>query len=384
MAVYQNNVLTERAIYGSSRLGQLDSASAPGYRRVGLKRYELSNHLGNVLAVVSDRIRMRTDSTWTQVLSRTDYYPFGLEMTGRTESATYRYGFNGKEKDPSGQWSNQTHYDYGFRIYNPTIGKFLSVDPLTKEFPWNSTYAFAENDVIRSIDLEGAEKYIVIVNKSWGENKQQLITYDKVALSIEGPLGGGVAVKLNMFGETKYFYGDLAKDDKDFIKFYEGNGIPGHPFERYDDQYGKATIGYGHLMSESDKSIWPITASNNPFVVGSKISEFDADELFLKDYISHKKMALEAINIDGLNRFQKDAVIDFGYNIKNAKTRIGAFSMDKGGRNFLEYMKGGSGLEKRRLGEAVLWEEGDYIKFDPLKAKESIQSVNNQINEKEK
>ena len=84
MAVYQNNVLTERPIYGSSRLGQLDSASAPGYRRVGLKRYELSNHLGNVLAVVSDRIRMRTDSTWTQVLSRTDYYPFGLEMTGRT------------------------------------------------------------------------------------------------------------------------------------------------------------------------------------------------------------------------------------------------------------------------------------------------------------
>jgi hypothetical protein len=30
---------------------------------------------------------------------------------------------------------------------------------LFKEYPWNSTYAFAENDVIRCIDLEGAEKY---------------------------------------------------------------------------------------------------------------------------------------------------------------------------------------------------------------------------------
>ncbi len=55
-----------------------------------------------------------------------------------------------------------THYDYGFRIYNPAVGRFLSVDPLMKEYPWNSTYAFAENDVIRCIDLEGLEKAVVI------------------------------------------------------------------------------------------------------------------------------------------------------------------------------------------------------------------------------
>ena len=72
----------------------------------------------------------------------------------------YRYGFNGKEndKDFSGDGNE---YDYGFRIYNPRIGRFLSVDPLTKSYPWNSTFAFAENDVLRSIDIEGAEKYIV-------------------------------------------------------------------------------------------------------------------------------------------------------------------------------------------------------------------------------
>ena len=45
-----------------------------------------------------------------------------------------RYGFNGKEKDDDIQ--GQTVYDYGFRIYNPAIAKFLSVDPLTKEYPW--------------------------------------------------------------------------------------------------------------------------------------------------------------------------------------------------------------------------------------------------------
>jgi RHS repeat-associated protein len=50
--------------------------------------------------------------------------------------------------------------DYGLRIYDPRIGRFLSTDPLSAEYPWNSSYAFAENDVIRSIDLEGAEKHV--------------------------------------------------------------------------------------------------------------------------------------------------------------------------------------------------------------------------------
>jgi hypothetical protein len=59
-----------------------------------------SNHLGNVLAVVTDNINMDEDRTTATVASASDYYPFGLQMDGRTfSSADYRYGFNGKEKD---------------------------------------------------------------------------------------------------------------------------------------------------------------------------------------------------------------------------------------------------------------------------------------------
>ena len=177
MAVYQADTLSERPIYGSSILGNLSYASKPGYRTVGHKQYELSNHLGNVLAVVSDRIRMKTDSTWTQVLSRTDYYPFGLEMTGRTESMSYRYGFNGKEKDPSGQWSNQTHYDYGFRIYNPTIGKFLSVDPLSPDYPELTPFQYASNGPIVNIDLDGLEA--IAVHGTWSNPQTWNSTFAK-------------------------------------------------------------------------------------------------------------------------------------------------------------------------------------------------------------
>jgi len=82
-------------------------------------------------------------------------------MPGRTFDASgYKYGFNGKENDNEvkGEGNQQ---DYGMRIYDPRVGRFLSVDPLTKEYAWNSPYAFAENNVIRSVDLDGSEKQIV-------------------------------------------------------------------------------------------------------------------------------------------------------------------------------------------------------------------------------
>jgi RHS repeat-associated protein len=48
--------------------------------------------------------------------------------------------------------------DYGMRIYDNRLGRFLSVDPLVKDYPWNSTYSFAENNPIEFVDLDGAER----------------------------------------------------------------------------------------------------------------------------------------------------------------------------------------------------------------------------------
>ena len=93
------------------------------------------------------------------VVKAQDYYPFGMEMPGRTYSANgeYRFGFNGKESDKNGEWGGLTHYDYGFRIYNPAIARFLSVDPLAPDYPWYTPYQFAGNTPIMAIDLDGLE-----------------------------------------------------------------------------------------------------------------------------------------------------------------------------------------------------------------------------------
>jgi RHS repeat-associated protein len=57
-------------------------------------------------------------------------------MPGRKYPSTikYRYGFNGKENDNEvkGEGNQQ---DYGMRIYDPRLGRFLSVDPITDEYP---------------------------------------------------------------------------------------------------------------------------------------------------------------------------------------------------------------------------------------------------------
>ena len=157
LAIYEDSVMIEQPIYGSSRLGMYKGGKLSAHRNMGTKRYELTNHLGNVMTVITDNIGMEQDSVWASVVSTSDYYPFGLGMAGRSFSdSTYRYGFNAKEKDQSGEFGNTT-YDYGFRIYNPAIGKFLSVDPLTKEYPMLTPYQFASNTPIYAIDLDGLE-----------------------------------------------------------------------------------------------------------------------------------------------------------------------------------------------------------------------------------
>ncbi len=69
----------------------------------------------------------------------------------------YRFGFNGKEKDPEGMGGGGSTYDYGFRIYNPNLGKFLSVDPLFRDFAWYTPYQFAGDKPIVALDLDGRE-----------------------------------------------------------------------------------------------------------------------------------------------------------------------------------------------------------------------------------
>ena len=82
---------------------------------------------------------------------------FGSPINSRAyASGEYRYGFNGMEKDDE-IFRDGNAYAFEYRINDTRLGRFMSVDPLQVAYPWNSTYAFAENRVIDGIDLEGLE-----------------------------------------------------------------------------------------------------------------------------------------------------------------------------------------------------------------------------------
>jgi RHS repeat-associated protein len=68
----------------------------------------------------------------------------------------YRYGFNGKEKDDEVSGGGND-YDYGARIYNPRLGRFLSIDPLASDYPFYSPYLFAGNKPVMAVDIDGLE-----------------------------------------------------------------------------------------------------------------------------------------------------------------------------------------------------------------------------------
>jgi len=86
--------------------------------------------------------------------------PFGSVVGREYEADTvagYLFGFNGKEND-----EESGTQDYGMRIYNPSLGRFLSVDPLTRSYAMLTPYQFASNTPLAAIDLDGLEAFILV------------------------------------------------------------------------------------------------------------------------------------------------------------------------------------------------------------------------------
>ncbi|MFZ4798293.1 MAG: RHS repeat-associated core domain-containing protein [Bacteroidia bacterium] len=68
----------------------------------------------------------------------------------------YRFHFNGKEKDNETYGEGNT-YDYGERVQDPRLGKWLSLDPKSKEYPQITPYSFSGNNPLYFIDKKGAD-----------------------------------------------------------------------------------------------------------------------------------------------------------------------------------------------------------------------------------
>lgn len=131
----QNNSLTEHPIYGASRLGVYN-------RNSHTTHYQLTDHLGNVRAVIA-----KQGSNAAALIAKTDYYPFGMPMPNRNVEGDYRYKYQGQEKDKeTGMEAFET------RLWDSRIGRWLTVDPAGEFY---SPYLGMGNNPISTIDPDG-------------------------------------------------------------------------------------------------------------------------------------------------------------------------------------------------------------------------------------
>ncbi len=137
-----------------------------------LSKAPIATETDNALSVITDRLLEKESSTSSglvdyfqaDLVSSSDYYPFGMAMGGRGKAGpadAYRYGFNGKEKDDEFDNVTGSKLDFGARIYDSRLGRFLSVDKFANRFAYQSPYLFAGNTPISGIDVNGDSLYIM-------------------------------------------------------------------------------------------------------------------------------------------------------------------------------------------------------------------------------
>lgn len=103
--------------------------------------YYLRDHLGNVRMVIDQN---------GEVLQETEYYAFGMPVRRSGTDASNKYQFLGKESQNETKW-----IDLQARFYDPTTGRFMSVDPVTDGQEFYSPYHYSFNNPLRFSDPDG-------------------------------------------------------------------------------------------------------------------------------------------------------------------------------------------------------------------------------------
>ncbi|MBD0833788.1 RHS repeat domain-containing protein, partial [Aestuariibaculum sediminum] len=130
--------------------GYVDAAN--GYKYV----YQYKDHLGNVRLSYMDSNNNGSVNS-SEILEENNYYPFGLKHKGyntnvNSTNIALKYKFGGKEYEEA---LGLGWYDITARNYDPSISRFMNIDPLADKFPNVTAYNYAINNPLSFIDSDG-------------------------------------------------------------------------------------------------------------------------------------------------------------------------------------------------------------------------------------
>jgi RHS repeat-associated protein len=132
--------------------------------------------------------------------------PFGVELKGRNlkknNAKNYRFGFNGMEADDQVKGDGNS-YDFGARMLDPRLGRWLSVDPKFTVFSSIATYASCNNNPMYYVDPDGN-----IITPSDAKSKQDFNSCILRTLS-----GNEIALKLFTIIESNSSVSNISEAD---------------------------------------------------------------------------------------------------------------------------------------------------------------------------
>ncbi|OYU66892.1 MAG: hypothetical protein CFE22_07185 [Cytophagaceae bacterium BCCC1] len=121
--------------------------------------YILRDHLGNTRVLFADKngdglIRQDASEALNEVLSLSNYSPFGLELGGSHQNLKHQfdYKFNGKQEN---SFTGLT--DFGARYFDKALAVWGQIDPSSEKYLPMSTRIFAANLPNKFIDPDGRE-----------------------------------------------------------------------------------------------------------------------------------------------------------------------------------------------------------------------------------
>jgi RHS repeat-associated protein len=209
--------------------------------------YELSNHTGNVLAIIG---RSKTNGQ-ADVLSYNDFTAMGLPV-GEGGDQNYGYGYQGaySGQDEQTGWNN-----FELRMYDSRIGRWLSTDPYQQYW---SPYVGMGNDWINGVDPDGGEtewkpdgKGNLIAEK--GDNLETLYAYFKGEKSMDE--------LASLMGNLKNWDGGTSQGILlNSIENHKLNILPLFtPSEKIAIHTVISILGTGEYIADNLKALWSLT-----------------------------------------------------------------------------------------------------------------------------
>ncbi len=234
----------------------------------------------------------------------------GIEAEEAKEG--YRYGFNGMPKEDEMSGDGNT-YDYGARIYNSRLGKWISVDPMQNIYPSISPYAYVANSPISLVDPDGKQIEIYWTKRRWGKPVMH-IKVTGVLINSTGKLlpdyevrNANLAIKERLESRYNKNYGsfkvkieyNMRVGNSDDVKEEDHVIHLANTGELYKDEHGYTNALGGKIMWLDYSFFWNNSYPTVPHEFGHWLGllhpeNYEPVDLFVRTFMGKQFGSLEA------------------------------------------------------------------------------------------